>query len=48
MGSLGKNSLLTLWAIPKKEDIPLILNAKQTIDNKLKGPSFPIHMTLIL
>jgi 2'-5' RNA ligase len=46
MGSLGKDSILTLWAIPKKEDVPLILNTKQTIDNKLKGPSFPIHMTL--
>ena len=46
MGSLGKDSILTLWAIPKKEDVPLILNTKQTIDNILKGPSFPIHMTL--
>ncbi len=46
MSSLGKDSLLTLWAIPKKEEVPLILNAKQTIDNKLKGPAFPVHMTL--
>jgi len=46
MSSLGKDSLLTLWAIPKKKDVPLILDAKQTIDKKLKGPSFPIHMTL--
>ena len=46
MSSLGKDFLLTLWVIPKKEDVPLILNTKQTIDNKLKGPVFPIHMTL--
>ena len=46
MNSLGKDSLLTLWAIPKKEEIPLFLSAKQTIDNKLEGPPFPIHMTL--
>jgi len=46
MSYLGKDSLLTLWAIPKKEEVPLILNAKQTIDNKLKGPAFPVHMTL--
>ena len=46
MSSLGKNSLLTLWAMPKKEEIPLILSAKQTIDNELQGPAFPIHMTL--
>ena len=46
MSPLGKDPLLTLWAIPKKEEVPLILNAKQTIDNKLKGPNFPIHMTL--
>ena len=46
MNSLGKDSLLTLWAIPKKEEIPLFLESKQLIDNKLKGPSFPIHMTL--
>ena len=46
MNSLGKDSLLTLWAIPKKNEVPLILNAKKNIDNKLKGPSFPIHMTL--
>jgi len=46
MNSLGKDSLLTLWAIPKKEEIPLFLESKRLIDNKLKGPSFPIHMTL--
>ena len=46
MSSLGKDSLLTLWAIPKKEEVPLILDTKQTIDKKLKGPAFPIHMTL--
>ena len=46
MNSLGTDSLLTLWAIPKKEEIPLFLSAKQTIDNKLEGPPFPIHMTL--
>ena len=46
MNSLGKGSLLTLWAIPKKEEVPLFLESKQLIDNKLKGPSFPIHMTL--
>ena len=46
MNSLGKDSLLTLWAIPKKEEVPLFLEAKRLIDNKLKGPSFPIHMTL--
>lgn len=32
--------------MPKKEEIPLILSAKQTIDNELQGPAFPIHMTL--
>ncbi|GIS74671.1 MAG: hypothetical protein CM1200mP12_03900 [Gammaproteobacteria bacterium] len=36
MNSLGKDSLLTLWAIPKKEEVPLFLEAKQLIDNKLK------------
>ena len=46
MNSLGKGSLLTLWAIPKKEEISLFLESKRLIDNKLKGPSFPIHMTL--
>ena len=46
MNSLGKDSLLTLWAIPKKEEIPLFLESKRLIDNKLKGPGFPIHMTL--
>ncbi len=46
MDSLGKDSLLTLWAIPKKKEIPLFLSAKETIDKKLKGPPFPIHMTL--
>ena len=46
MSSLEKNSLLTLWAMPKKEEIPLILSAKQTIDKELLGPVFPIHMTL--
>ena len=46
MNSLGKDSLLTLWAIPKKEEVPLFLEAKRLIDNKLNGPSFPIHMTL--
>ena len=46
MNSLGKESLLTLWAIPKKEEVPLFLESKRLIDNKLKGPSFPIHMTL--
>ena len=46
MSSLGKDSLLSLWAIPKKEEVPLILDAKQTIDKKLKGPAFPNHMTL--
>ena len=47
MSSLRKDSLLSLWAIPKKEEVPLILNAKLIIDNKLKGPTFPIHMTLV-
>ena len=46
MNSLGKDSLLTLWAIPKKKEVPLFLEAKQLIDSKLNGPSFPIHMTL--
>ena len=46
MNSLGKDSLLTLCAIPKKEEVPLFLESKLLIDNKLKGPSFPIHMTL--
>ena len=46
MNLLGKDSLLTLWAIPKKEEVPLFLEAKRLIDNKLNGPSFPIHMTL--
>ena len=46
MNSLGKDSLLTLWAIPKKEEVPLFLEAKRLIDNKLSGPNFPIHMTL--
>ena len=46
MNSLGKDSLLTFWAIPKKEEVPLFLESKQLIDNKLKGPGFPIHMTL--
>ena len=46
MNSLGKDSLLTLWAIPKKEEVTLFLEAKRLIDNKLNGPSFPIHMTL--
>ena len=32
--------------MPKKEEIPLILSAKQSIDNELQGPAFPIHMTL--
>jgi len=47
MSSFKNDSLLTLWAIPKKEEIPLFLSAKQTIDNKLNGPPFPIHMTLV-
>ena len=47
MNSSGKDSLLSLWAIPKKEEVPLILNSKLIIDNKLKGPAFPIHMTLV-
>ncbi len=46
MSSLGKDSLLTLWAIPKKEEVPLFLEAKGLIDNKLNGPNFPIHMAL--
>ena len=46
MNSLGKDSSLMLWEIPKKKEIPLFLKAKQLIDNKLNGPSFPIHMTL--
>jgi len=46
MNSLGKDSILTLWAIPKKEEVSLFLESKQLIDNKLKGPGFPIHMTL--
>ncbi len=47
LGSLGKGSLLTIWAIPKKEEIPSILKCKQSIDKQLMGPDFPIHMTLV-
>tara|TARA_B100001013_G_scaffold329470_1_gene243797 strand:+ start:205 stop:738 length:534 start_codon:yes stop_codon:yes gene_type:complete len=44
--SLNQQSLLTLWAMPKKEEIPSVLSAKKIIDEELHGPSFPIHMTL--
>lgn len=46
LDSLGKDSLLTIWVIPNKEEVSLILDCKQTIDKELMGPDFPIHMTL--
>ena len=47
MSSSGKDSLLSIWVMPKKEEVSSILKAKLIIDNNLKGPIFPIHMTLV-
>ena len=41
-----QESLLTLWAMPKKEEVPLILSTKKEINTHLNGPKFPLHMTL--
>ena len=35
-----------IWAIPKKKEISSIIKIKQDLDRDLKGPNFPIHMTL--
>ena len=47
MSSSGKDSLLSIWVMPKKEEVSSILKAKLIINNNLKGPIFPIHMTLV-
>ena len=47
MSTLGRNSLLTIWAMPKVSEVPLFIKAKELIDNKFNGPDFPIHMTLV-
>ena len=46
MSSLEKDSLLTLWAIPKKREISSLIDIKNKIDKQLLGPDFPLHMTL--
>jgi len=42
----SKKMFTCIWAIPKKKEISSIIKIKQGLDKVLKGPDFPIHMTL--
>ena len=42
----GNTSWLGVWAIPKDEEIANIKEVKSRVNKRLKGPDFPLHITL--
>ena len=36
-----------IWVIPKKKQVVPILKIKNELNKSLRGPNFPIHMTLV-